>query len=98
MYHRNHITKQPYASNKISSLYSKKFVDQLENLLLAQAEQCPDHGMTILYHLLGFTTPASGGASSEAWAADRASSGPFSFHLLSKLCQPTSDIARQRYG
>ena len=76
----------------------QKFAGQLENLLIAIADQCPDHAMTILHHLLGFPAATGPGSGLPELTQDRdaAGSSSFSFCLLSKLCEPTSDVSRQR--
>ena len=67
-------------------------MSQLENLLVAIAEVCPEHGMTILHRLFGFSTSNMSGLQFQ----DRAEV-PFSFSLLSRLCQPISEVNKERY-
>ena len=58
------------------------------------AEECSDHGMTILHYLFGFS---SGEVSDLGASQDKTeTSAVFSVGLLSKLCDPTSDVNKQR--
>ena len=68
-------------------------MDQLENMLFALAEASPEHGLTILHHLLGLIPNQQLGMRVMAQFEEV----PFSFSLLSKLCEPTSEVNKQRY-
>jgi hypothetical protein len=74
-------------------LYSRKFCGQIENLLIAMAEEYSDHGMTILHYLFGFS---SSEVSDLVAVQDKSKGAVFSMGLFSKLCEPTSDVNKQR--
>ena len=59
--------------------------------MIAITEACPDHGMTILHHLLGFSS------NEQSHKTHDSSEKTFSLRLLSSLCKPTSSINRERY-
>ncbi len=67
---------------------------QLETLLIAMAEDSPEHGITILHHLSGFSPREM----AESRESNHTNDGPFSLRLLSELCKPTSGINIQRYA
>ena len=62
-------------------------------MLMALAEECPDYGMTILRHLFGFSSKEfTLGKEGRQGKTDTA----FSICLLTKLCEPTSNLKKQR--
>lgn len=62
------------------------------------AGDCSDHGMTILQHLFGFSSSEGSDVlqSETGVGAATTTATTFSVCLLSELCEPTSEINKQR--